>query len=110
MHEGCPHVCGGSGSDCAFRCERLPTPAPLLAAVFAQHKCSTSSLRAPCSASPSLQDEGLESFWPAEIWHGTGGRKLPVDGTSARNRHGNGLIFFSVAVRPAVHTVTEWTG
>lgn len=38
------------------------------------------------------------------------GRKLPVDGTSARNHHDNGLIFFLVAVRPAVHTVTEWTG
>jgi len=26
------------------------------------------------------------------------------------NLHGNGLIFLSVAVRPAAHMVTEWTG
>lgn len=38
------------------------------------------------------------------------GRKLPVDGRSAPNLHGNSLIFFLVAVRPAVHTVTEWSG
>lgn len=26
------------------------------------------------------------------------------------NLHGNGLIFLSLAVRPAAHMVTEWTG
>lgn len=26
------------------------------------------------------------------------------------NLHGNSLIFLSVAVRPAAHMVTEWTG
>lgn len=38
------------------------------------------------------------------------GRKLPVDGRSAPDLHGNSLIFFLVAVRPVVHTVTEWSG
>lgn len=33
-----------------------------------------------------------------------------VEHGRTHNLHGNGLIFLSVAVRPAAHMVTEWTG
>lgn len=32
-----------------------------------------------------------------------------VEHGRTHNLHGNGLIFLSVAVRPAAHMVTEWT-
>lgn len=86
MHEGCPHVSEGSGSDCLSCCDHLPTPAPLLTAALARHKCSASSLRGPCSASPNLQDEGLESFWPVEIWHGQEGGEEIAGGWHERTR------------------------
>lgn len=107
MKESCPRV--WEGSDYILWYKQLPTPAPLISTLF----LNTNPQDPPYGVLVlHLQMLKITAWSFLTCWNlvRRRGRRLPVDGTSAPNLHGNSLIFFLVAVRPAVHTVTEWSG